>query len=292
MNHRRHMGALLAAAPVALVLAGCGSDEATLPEGMEEEFGELLEDVDAEETSTDNQGPEIVPLEILLPEEGTTPSGWTRLPATCASPEGVGWFTHAVPAGWEKGGVGSGSGGPLGHSVDVTYRTGSGEVTVALDGDSRDHDGEFTDGSDGSFDYEWESFGDDGTASGEITFDRMSTVQVGDQEVEIFVADPSQAPDIVSSVEHKARVEVAQVPNPAPGDRDGQRPHSYVIEIRYSPEDVQLPDATVEGIVASLAMPECSREMLVVTTEVQLSADVDEDGNVATAEDFQELLGQ
>lgn len=162
---------------------------------------------------------ELEPLRFLLPDESDPGAGFTRVTAECADTEGYGaYVTFAHPEGWDPSGRGSGGGGSvLGTSVDLRFTTENGEVEVEMEADSRRPDGPPLN-SDGepfeSFDYE-STRGDDTVT---ISYEPVGTVTVGEQEAEIVVADQAQAPDFLSRTEHKVRLELAELPNPAPGD--------------------------------------------------------------------------
>lgn len=205
-----------------------------------------------------------------LPEPDGAPDGYERIAASCEEPEEFGaWFTYAVPADWELTGSSSGSGSPLAINTDLTF--------TRPDGTLLDPAGEpFV-----SYDYIYKVNGE----PTEITFDPVDTVSVGDQEVDIVVARPDQAPDILSSTEFKARVETAKIPNPA-DDEDGYRPTSLTITLVHDPADGELSDDVVATVVESLAMPSCSIDHTVAILEINFNEDLDGDGDVDGAEDI------
>lgn len=284
----------LSAALVAtcLLVVACGGGGGELAEAEEELSDMVSEMEEAAETMPTDPGEtpnemEVLPPEFHLPEATDPPAGYARIPAMCETEDGGAWITYAVPEEWEatsRGGGGSGS--PLSTSLELGFDLSSGGgVSVDLEPESRQPDGTIV-GSDGqpfeSFDYDY-SIGDDSTT---ITFDSLGNVTVGDQEIEVWVAPRDQAPDFLSTTEHKARFEVASTPNPAPGDDDGYMPASYVLTVTHDPDDVDLDDETVTTLVESLALPACTIDEVQVTQEVRFGEDFNGDGEVATAEDL------
>lgn len=298
---RRLIGVVAVAA---LALAGCGGDdggdESGLPSGLDElvedagDGGELdlgddgSSDGDATAEGTDL---EIVPPRFHLPAAADVPSGFEMLPAACDPPEGEGtWITYAVPEAWENTSRGSGgSGSPLSTSTELGFvRPDAGDVSVDVEPENRMPDGTILDGSGEeweSFDYEITTYSDDGETTDQIAFESRGTVTVGEQDVEIWVADQAQS-EMLRSTQAKARVEAADLPNPAIGDDDKLAPASFVVTISWDADAGEVDDGTMGSILRTLTMPECTRDRIVAQSEVQLGVDLDDDGEVATVEDL------
>ncbi|PWG73393.1 hypothetical protein DF186_23305, partial [Enterococcus hirae] len=73
-----------------------------------------------------------------------------------------------------------------------------------------------------------------------ITYDEVATASVGDQDVAVLVAEQDQAPEMLGATEYNARLELAELPNPAPGDDDGSTPASMVVTISFDAEELEL----------------------------------------------------
>lgn len=218
-------GAVVGAAVLALAACGGDDDEAfedLVPDEVTEQIENAEEQGEEQPDDVEEQGErELQPLRFLLPDEDDPGDGFTRITASCVDTDDFGAsLTFGVPDEWEATGRSAGGGGSmLGGNVDLTFDTGSGEVEIEMEPDSRMPDGPPLD-SEGE---PWESFdyeitGSEGSRT--VSFDSVDTVTVGDQEVEIFLAE--QDPDTVftSLTEHKVRLETVELPNPAPGDED------------------------------------------------------------------------
>lgn len=278
-----------------LVLTACGGATDELAEA-EDEFSELIDEMEkaAEETPEDAgddpavaSAREVLPPEFHLPEPTDSPAGYSRVPAVCESDADGAWITYAVPEDWEnnsRGGGGSGS--PLSASLELGFDLpNGGRVSVDLEPESRRPDGSIVTSSGEpfeSFDYDY-SIGDDSTT---ITFDSLETVSAGDQEIDVWVAARDQAADFLSATEHKARFEVASLPNPAPGDDDGYMPASFVLTVVHNPDEVDLDDGVVTNVVESLALPACTTDRVQQEQELRFDEDFDGDGEVATPDDL------
>ncbi len=239
---------------------------------------------------------EVKPPQFLLQPPTDPPAGYQEVKASCqaggASSEGYGWVSFAVPAAWEVGGTGGGgSGGPFGGEEDVTFRTDGPDVTVKINTEGRSPDGAHLDSGGKprtSYDYDYSV---DGKTT-HISFSGETTVSLDDQQVDVVVARQSQAPKLLNATEHKASVEAAKLPNPAPGDDDGYRPASYVVTISHDDSDSPLSADTIKTIYGSLAFPQCSRDVVVVEAELQFHQDLNGDGHVSTGADYQKVLSK
>lgn len=292
LGRRRLLAPATALAAALLLLAGCGDDDTG---GLDQAIEDLPTDVPDEETAPDElddpagEGlaePELQPLRIMLPEPTDPPAGFRAIPPVCEADEGGVWFTFAVPEGWDATGRSfGGSGSPLGDSIDLRFDTGDGDVTVATDPDSRRPDGTILNGAG----EEWESFDYDytrGEESGRITYDEVATASVGDQDVAVVVAEQDQAPEMLGATEYKARLELAELPNPAPGDDDGITPASMVVTISFDAEELELAADEVVEILSTFAAPECTVDRIVAGREILLGEDVNGDGEVSTVDDL------
>lgn len=287
----RRRSALATAAAVLLLASSCGGDddasEVTEPPRPDRE------ETAAEPVADDDDGAatEVPAPEWALDETPAVADGFRQVDARCdAEDERGAWLALAVPEGWELKGAGSaGSGSPLGDSATLEFDTGAGSVKVELEPDRMDAEGNVL-GPEGepwtTFDYEWSSFGDSGEKTGTITFDAVGTVELADQQVELFVAPRDQDPEFLSATQYKARVELARLPNFA---LDNQlHPASTVIVITHDPDAVELGEDEVTAIVGSLAIPTCTRDRVIGQLEMTIGEDLDGDGHVTSVED---LLG-
>lgn len=232
-----------------------------------------------------------MPPQRILPAESTVAAGFVEVAAECADPGGYAApLALTVPDGWEARGLGSAGGGsPLTGNVDLTFSTPEGNVVVGIDHDSVGPDGTVLVNGEPfeSFDYDYETFsssGEDG--SGTISFEKVADVSVGDQEVELWVADQAQGSSFSSMTEHKARVRTADLTNPARGDSDGLTPASMVISVSHDAESTDVSTDDVAGIVAGLALPDCAWAQEVARLEMTFGEDLDGDGSVATPQDL------
>lgn len=289
------LSATVAALSLLATACGGGGEAEDELSQMMDEMTEAAEDAepsagDPTDSGSDDGSIEVLPPEFHLPDPTDAPSGFSRLPAVCESEEGDGaWITYAVPEGWESTSrSGGGSGSALSTNLELGFdHPQGGRVGVELDPESRQPDGTILSGSGEefqSFDYE-HSVGDDSTT---ITYDLIETVAIGEQEVEVWKAPRDQAPDFLSTTEHKARFEVASLPNPAPGDDDGYTPASFVLTVAHNPDEVDLDDGTVTTLVESLALPGCTVNEIQLAQEVRFEEDFNGDGEVTTSEDMLE----
>lgn len=296
---------LAAVGALSLLLVACGGGSETAEEELSSVIDEMTEAAEGlEETSQGGSSEdgssedgaadlEVKPPEFHLPAPDEPPAGFVLVPAACESEDGGSWITYAVPEDWDNTSrSGGGSGSPLSTGVELGFDLADGgQVGVELAVEPRQPDGTIMTSSGEefeSFDYEY-SVGDDSTT---ITYDLMETVTVGDQEVEIWKAPKEQAPDFVSTTEHKARFEVASLPNPAPGDDDKYMPASFVLTVSHDPDQVSLDDETVTSLVESLALPECTVDEVQVQQEIRFGEDFNGDGEVTTPEDMMEEMEQ
>lgn len=276
---------------VILLATACGGDDdaspVTEPPARPDPTEAPADPVGDDEDADGSAG--VPPPEFALDESPTVADGFRPVTARCeAEDERGAWLALAVPEGWELKGSGSaGSGSPLDESSTLEFETADGSVKVEVQPDRRGAEGELLD-SEGapweSFDYEWSSYGDSGEKSGTVTFEAIGTVDVADQQVELFVADRDQDADFLSATEHKARVDIAQLPNFALENR--LHPVSAVIVVTHDPDAVALDADVVTSIVESLAIPTCTRERVVGQLELTIGEDLDGDGHVTTMEDI------
>ncbi len=287
--HRlRRLGAVLSVGLLLATACGGGDDDAR---DTDADRGTDRTEQSTKPPSDDQAADrrEVSPPEFALPEEPVAPAGHQVLPARCDVEDGRGTaFAVAVPESWELKGVGSaGSGGALDSSYTLELTTSDGSVKIEITPDRYDLDGTLLD-SEGEpwkrHDYDWSSYGSDGEKSGTVTFELVDTIDVAEQRVELFVADRDQDPDFLSTTEHRARVELARLPNHA---LEGQLvPSSSVISVIHDPDAVTLTSDDVAGIVGSFAIPACTRDRVVTQLEAVLGVDLDDDGRVATFEDL------
>jgi hypothetical protein len=237
------------------------------------------------------------PITRWLPAEPTgDPAGWQRSPVHCedrGAAIGSSYVGFAVPADWELGGKSGGSGSPRSMSFDYRFRPADlGQVTIAIDSDSRDAEGVLQKEYDGqpdsesTFDYDYQ-VGDDTVR---ITFDSVGEIPVGEGATELFVARPEQAPDRLNDVVYKARIDQIAIPQPMFDGSWSTWASTFVVELSYRPDEGEVPEDTVKSIVSSLVMPECSVTNAIVLVELNSQRDVDGDGHIADQQDFMDAL--
>lgn len=229
-------------------------------------------------------------LTFLLPEQAALPAGHRMLDDRCAgTDEWGGWVTFAVPEAWEAVGFGrSGGTSPTEGSLDHDFKTDGGKVYIEVDADSRDDAGKILNGSreaTESFDYEITV----GSTTTKVVFTKVSSIEVGDQTVDLFKAALADYPDVatISGDVYKARLDLAEITG---GDLVPSREFSSVLSVEFDPAKVTLTDDEVATIVASAALPECSRTSILVHYEVMLSADLDGDGQISTTDDLRAVF--
>lgn len=282
-----------------LVLAGCGSSgdgEDSANTGDDLSTTTLVAPGDDAEPTTDPQtdegtGTDVVPPQRILPTESEVVDGFVEVPAECLDPDQyAAGLSFAVPEGWEATGISrGGSGSPLNDSAELTFTTADGRVWVDLSPDSVQPDGTITVNGEPftSFDYEYESYSSSGEEdSGEITFESLGEVPVGDQDVEVWFADQAQDTDFLSYTEYKARVRTADLTNPAVGDADGVILASMVVTVVHDAEETDISLDEVAGIIAGLAIPDCTWDHEVAMLEIALNMDLNNDGEIATPQDI------
>lgn len=296
---RRAGGWCVAAIVCAATLVACGSDDSddrpqlgdleSLQQSIEAEVDAAREAEvpDTEATGAEDAG--VKPIELLLPDTSAAPAGFHTVPAICDT-EADGsnfraWYTFAVPAEWTPTGRIGGSTSPHNEGTSLDFSPNG--VRVALEGDTVLDDGSIGDRQGEawtSFDYDY-TVGDETTT---VRYEELGTVAIGEQEVAIMTAPHAQAPDILNATEYKARIHAANLYGTF---TDGSAyPVSFVVTITASSDEKELPTEVVEGIVASIAMPECASRHTIVEREASLNIDVDGDGEIATPADYADLL--
>jgi hypothetical protein len=252
---------------------------------------------DADEAGGSESEPTVAPVTdaplpvALLSEPTDAAAGFERIPATCEVPAdtlGFAGLSYSVPDTWQRAGrTSSGSGGGDGRLddfVETRFETGDGSATVTFDQDARDELGNILEGDDQweSFDYQIDS--SDGSATG-VVFTPMFEVAAGDQTVAVLVADQAQAPDLLSTTRHTARVDVADLISYG-GPAAGLRRVSFVMSVSRDSSTVALSDDQVAEIFASVAFPDCTWQNELLFDEVVHNIDLNGDGEVATFADL------
>lgn len=202
-------------------------------------------------------------------------------------------------------GKSSGSGSPLDDSSRATFQAGDGNShndfrveftpdTLAPDRSAEsgwvvvDHNKEpWT-----TFDYTYQV----GDASYEITHEVVATATVGDQTVDVWLADQAQAPEVLNRSTYLARVVLVEVPTaPAtmPGETPPWRDASTVVSIDFDADSERVDPVdpeTAAAIISSLAVPECAVKYVVASQESRTQTDLDGDGKVTTQEEFLSIM--
>lgn len=304
----------------ALGLSGCGSGtddtsaEPTVDPGLEDSNNPDSDEPSDSEEPAAADAPEPV---AVLPFEIEVPSGYRMLPARCEPgypndperPRGESsdssddeadystWITYAVPETWESVGRGSaGSGSVTGSDEDLSFRVdrgdgSTGDVNIEIVWDNRDFDGNITDYNGDpweSFDYD-NQVGDDNTT---ITYENVATLGVGDQEAELFYRDPAQAPDDLSVAQYRVRLDAFELPKNNTSGGYELVPQSFVVTFEFDNEKIPLDQATIESIVESFVLPECSWDGTLLDHELLLNLDLNGDGHIRDADDVQKELAE
>lgn len=294
-----------------MVLAGCstgggddaGDAEPRQPATTVDADGSVASSEDEADPQDDEQAVEATGDPVShLPFDGEAPDGYRMVSGDCeanaeaqAAAEEAGEYDYAsplvftVPDTWTGAGKGSGgSGGIVGTDVDLTYRTAaSDEVEVAFEWDERGPNGEIYDIGEPwtSFDYDYVA--EDVTTV--IEYEKVATVDIEDQSVDIFYRDPSQAPDLVDGHEYKARVSTFDLPNSLLTP-DGVDQYSVVFAVTFGEDTTEVDQAAVEAIIGSVNLPTCVWDDLLAFEEVTRQTDLNGDGEVKSMEEWQAEL--
>lgn len=244
----------------------------------------------------------------LLPVDAVAPTGYTMVTARCAATAATAAtdaaaksdsatpadvhrspIVFAVPDAWSAMGSGTGgSGTVLSNDADVEFDRESGErVTVDYEWDDRTSDGGIADSSGRSgktFDYDVSTA--DKTTT--ITYDKVATVTVGDQDVDLYYRDPSQAPNDLSKAQYKARINAVEMPR-SQMEPNKTTVQSFVVTIEFDPATAVTQDV-VETIVGSYNMPTCTWDDLLEEEELTLQIDLNGDGRIMSMADIQKQL--
>ncbi|MGB3411917.1 MAG: hypothetical protein WBA45_12060 [Microthrixaceae bacterium] len=319
---RRGLPVLALAAALGLVGCGGGGDDAssdTTAESGSQSSNSADREGSSEEAGSEPASEDFPKPVAVLPFEVEAPAGFKVLPASC-SPGGADdpnrpvssdaasedeqslelkyatWITYAIPDEWGIGGRSSGgSGGVTGTDVDRTFtvdpeNSSKGSVKIAVEWDSRNSDGQVTDWNGD----EWKTFDYDskiGDDEARITFENVATVEVGDQTAELFYMDPAQAPEHESKTQYKVRLSAFEVPSTRT-DSGGYElaPYSFLVTVTFDAEDFPIDQATVENVVESFIMPECTWDRVLTDHELRLNLDLNDDGHIRNAEDVQKEI--
>jgi hypothetical protein len=272
------------------VLTACGGEEdgsVSVPSAdtSEEETAAASESELSVASDTDVPSPVA-----LLSGPTAAAGGFEQIPATCEVPAdtlGFGGLSYSVPDTWQRSGrssSGGGGGDGLDDFVEFRFETTDGLATVSFDQDARDELGNILEG-----DERWESFNyqvdsSDGSVTG-VKFTPVFDVGIGGQTVAVLVADQAQAPELLSTTRHTARIDVADVISYA-GPSAGLRRVSYVMSVMRDASTVALSDDELAEIFASVALPDCTWQNVLLFEEVVHNIDVNGDGVVATFADL------
>lgn len=299
---RRGIPVLLIAAALGLSGCGGGTDAAieteTEASGSSKKRATKSDPGDVDDVKVDAPDPVAT-----LPFTFDVPAGQRMGVATCDDPDTAGGdgndddehtyttgITYAVPEAWKTVGRSSGgSGGVTGTNETLTFQVGESSretLKVTVGWDTRDLDGKPTDSSGEP----WTTFDYDvtvGDKSSKITFDKVGTVQIGDQQAELYYLDPTQAPDLVQGAEYRIRIEAFQLPRMVPDGSFKLMPESFVATLSFDPETVSISQDDIERILKSFVLPECSWDKILLDNELMLHLDLNGDGHIRNAEDLQ-----
>lgn len=244
-------------------------------------------------------------LYLALPAELDPPEGWTRSPVYCSvnaeerSAQHVGgvWLSFAYPANWEYMSSSGNSDSPqfgkdrstvltspdANWTIDVEHRWADVMPTV------RGDEFELATGLHGDKIIVY----DENSEELEIPFDPVTTVEVGDQQVGLFVAAETDHPDWVTGSTFRALVIV--LGTPTMGTNQARSIQAVAINMVVEPEitdaDAQAEAAqTAATLLSSLTMPECTLRHLVVEWEAVQGQDLDGDGYISDTDDWKALL--
>lgn len=261
--------------------------------------GSDFSDGDDGSGSVDPSGPthtDPPDMAFHLPAESPIPDGWQRSMVDCLDDEMFSaYVSYAVPGDWERVGMSGGSGGPDSMGYDLRYQTPAGLVIIGVESDSVDTDGnilkmgEIVD--DLSFDYSVEYYGSSGERTVDVAFDSLGMVDISGQQAELFLADPAQAPDDLSSLDYRIRIKHFDVPQPLWDGDWATFANSFVVQIDDDPSDGTIDTDTLKQVLSTMAMPECAVNHFVVTWESMNNVDIDKDGYINTFDDYAEMLG-
>lgn len=297
---RRGFPALLAVAALSIGACSASSDKATTDSGKSSTTA-AGKSTSNSSTDTKPTGDAVEPTS-LLPIDADAPDGYRMVTPRCDATDAAAkaddatsdeihrsGIIFAVPDPWKSMGSGSaGSGSVMGTDADVDFELTSGErIEVAYDWDSRTMNGEIADATGKpwkTFDYE-STTGDDTTV---ITYDKVATVTIGDQDVDLSYRDPAQAPDDLSEAQYKARIDAVELPKSAQMP-DVSDVRSFVVTIAFD-ADAPVTQDVVEKIVGSFSMPTCTWDELLASEELRLQIDLDGDGKVRSAADAQKEI--
>lgn len=298
----------------ALLLAACGGggggDDAFMgkqdgagpaggesPVGDDPVTGEPFEDTggDGEQPLASGEATSYLPI------DAAAPSGSRTVAESCGPDDDDvdvadgedPWPKHrspvlfAVPDGWRNIETSSnGSGYLVGNDVRMRFSTESKDkVEVGFKWDQRNLADEITDPNGDprtTFDYD-STRGDSSTV---IEYDKVATVSIGDQDVDLFYRDPSQAPDHVSGEEYQARVTVMDVTNPEPSS-SGTATSSFVLKITFDSDATDMNPDLVESIISSFSLPTCQWDKELLNQEFDRQIDLNGDGVVESYEERQ-----
>jgi hypothetical protein len=133
-----------------------------------------------------------------------------------------------------------------------------------------------------SFDYKVDS---STTSTTRVEFTEAFVVNVGDQHVSVHVADQDQSPDYLTETRHTGRIDVADIISYA-GVEDGLRRVSYAVSVDHDKDGVALTDDAIGALLASVSLPECTWDNVLISEERLHGVDFNGDDVIATIEDL------
>lgn len=301
---RRGMQALAVVAILGLTSCGGGSDSSSSDTDSDsDKVTTTVADKSGSSTSTAaaTKSAEAV---AILPIGGEAPDGYRLGEASCdfADPNAedaqyTSWIVYAVPEAWVVNGFsGGGSGGPN-DSQDLSFdinggNSSDGKVKIGVEWDSRKPDGTVLDANGDpfeSFDYDIE-YMTEPSKNTRITYEKVATVDVGDDSADLFFRDPAQnTEELGKSMQYKARVMAYELPRNS-SELDQTTPHSFVVTFEFDSDDVDLTQTDIEKILGSFAIPECTWDKVLADAELHLGVDLDGDGHARNAEDAQKEM--
>ena len=222
-------------------------------------------------------------IDFALPAEVDVPSGFAMIGDNCEGDERGAGVRFVHPEDWELTGRSrGGSGAPIDGSIGHTFTTADDWVYIEVSSNTDTGGLQEEDETAGPYDYDYTA----GDREGTVTYDQTMTVNVADQELEVWEVDETSYPDIVDDRQLKLDVMVFEV---TPGG--GMSPITTSVTVTIDlPIDSSTDDDVIQTIIGSLNVSECTRDLTTLNYEVITGSDLDGDGEIASAEDLMAAL--
>lgn len=274
-------------------LVGCSSGsgdqakEAKTPSELANEEANSTTGEPSNEGPDGESGERKGTIEFFVPEAASAVSGYQNQPSACDPEEARDrtygtYIGFATPEGWKA--EGRSMAGDFydlsGTGVSHSMATGKQVVKVEFNADSRDEQNRILNDAgepSESLDYDYTTSDSDQTQTAK--HDKVLTAKVGDQDVTVW----SYTKDGEDPI-YRARFEAFHVTWPI----GGERTTSFVVSINGDSEVVT--EELVQNIVESVFIPSCLRNGVIITQELNTSADLNGDGKVSSTDDLAQLV--